>query len=181
MEISMKNGYIPQAERKKILLIADDMRFTSGVGVMSREIVLKTAHYYNWASIGAAVSHPEQGRVMDASDAVNQELGLTDSYVRIYPNSGYGDANLVRAIMQMENPDAIMIFTDPRYFIWLFHIEHEIRERVPIIYYTIWDDTPAPMYNQPYYRSCDALLSISKQTYNITKVVLDDTADLIKV
>jgi hypothetical protein len=177
----MKQGYIPQAERKKILLISDDLRFTSGVGVMSREIVLKTAHHYNWSSIGAAVVHPEQGRVMDASDAVNKEMGLTDSYVRIYPNNGYGDANLVRGIMQAEQPDAIMIFTDPRYFIWLFHLEHELRERVPLIYLNIWDDTPAPMYNFPYYASCDALFAISKQTYNINKVVLGDNVNILKV
>jgi hypothetical protein len=36
----------------------------------------------------------------------------------------------------------------------------------------IWDDYPAPMYNQAFYESCDALLGISKQTVNINKLVL---------
>jgi hypothetical protein len=32
----------------------------------------------------------------------------------------------------------------------------------------------APMWNRPFYQSCDALLSISKQTLNINKLVLRD-------
>ena len=34
-----KKGYIPKDKRKKILLLSDDIRVTSGVGTMSREIV----------------------------------------------------------------------------------------------------------------------------------------------
>jgi glycosyltransferase involved in cell wall biosynthesis len=74
----------------------------------------------------------------------------------------------------MEKPDAIFLITDPRYFIWLFQIENEIRKKTPIIYLNIWDDYPAPMYNRPYYESCDALLAISKQTKNINELVLGD-------
>ncbi len=32
-------GYIPKDQRKKILFLADDMRVTSGVGTMAREII----------------------------------------------------------------------------------------------------------------------------------------------
>ena len=38
----------------------------------------------------------------------------------------------------------------------------------------IWDDYPAPMYNRPFYESCDALFGISKQTVNINKLVLGE-------
>jgi glycosyltransferase involved in cell wall biosynthesis len=76
----------------------------------------------------------------------------------------------------MEKPDAIMIFTDPRYWVWLFQMENEIRKKVPIVYLNIWDDLPAPLYNKSYYESCDALMSISKQTFNINRMVLGDTA-----
>jgi glycosyltransferase involved in cell wall biosynthesis len=68
------------------------------------------------------------------------------------------------------------LITDPRYFIWLFQIENEIRKKMPIIYLNIWDDYPAPMYNRGYYESCDALLAISKQTKNINELVLGDKA-----
>jgi glycosyltransferase involved in cell wall biosynthesis len=170
----MKEGYLPQEQRKKILLLSDDLRMPSGVGVMSKEIVLGIAHRYNIVQLGAAVSHPEQGQIMDASASVNEVTGLTDAYVRIYPYSGYGDQQMIRQLMMMERPDAIMIFTDPRYFVWLFHMEREVREHMPIIYYTIWDDLPYPMYNQPYYRSCDSLFAISKQTHNIVRNVLTE-------
>jgi hypothetical protein len=45
---------------------------------------------------------------------------------------------------------------------------------MPMIFYTIWDDVPYPMYNRNYYRSDDMLLCISKQTKNIVKNVLKD-------
>jgi len=85
-------------------------------------------------------------------------------------------ANLIRALIKTEQPDAIFLITDPRYFIWLFQIESEIRKQIPIVYLNIWDDYPAPMYNQAYYESCDALLAISKQTKNINELVLGDKA-----
>jgi glycosyltransferase involved in cell wall biosynthesis len=46
-------------------------------------------------------------------------------------------------------------------------MEHEIRQNCPILYYTIWDDLPDPLYNRNYYESCDWLGCISRQTYGI--------------
>ena len=92
----------------------------------------------------------------------------------LYPTDGYGDPTILREIIARENPDALMLITDPRYFTWLFNIEHEIRKNIPIAYLNIWDDYPAPMYNQPYYEACDLLMGISKQTVNINKIVLGD-------
>jgi glycosyltransferase involved in cell wall biosynthesis len=51
-------------------------------------------------------------------------------------------------------------------------MENEIRSQIPIVYLNIWDDYPAPQYNQAFYESCDALLAISKQTKNINEIVL---------
>jgi glycosyltransferase involved in cell wall biosynthesis len=48
-------------------------------------------------------------------------------------------------------------------------MEHEIRQNVPILYYSIWDDLPDPLYNRNYYESCDWIGCISRQTYGITK------------
>ena len=70
-----------------------------------------------------------------------------------------------------------MLITDPRYFIWLFQIENEIRKHIPIAYLNIWDDYPAPHYNKAFYEACDLLMGISKQTVNINRIVLDDKAD----
>jgi len=96
--------------------------------------------------------------------------------VRVLPNNGYGDAMQVRALIAQEQPDAIFIFTDPRYWVWLFEIEREIRNEIPLMYLNIWDDYPAPLYNKPYYESCDLLLAISKQTKNINELVLEEKA-----
>ena len=172
----MKDGYIPKDQRKKILLITDDIRLPSGVGNVGKEIVIHTAHHYNWVCIGAAINHPDAGKRFDISADTSNNAGIEDASVFLYPNNGYGDANFLRTLIKLENPDAIMLITDPRYFTWLFQIENEIRKNTPIIYLNIWDDYPAPYYNKAFYESCDALLGISKQTVNINKLVLDDKA-----
>lgn len=167
----MREGYIPKDQRKKILLLSDDLRMPSGVGVMSKEIVLGTAHRYNWAHLGAAVNHPERGKIIDASPWVAKDTGVEDAYLRIYPNAGYGDASTLRTLIEMEKPDAVLHFTDPRYWIWLYQMEHEIRQKMPIMFYHVWDDLPFPKYNENYYRSCDFIATISKQTHNIVRNV----------
>jgi hypothetical protein len=58
-----KFKYLPQNERKKILLICDDIRVTSGVATVAREIVINTSHHFNWVNIAGAVNHPEKGKV----------------------------------------------------------------------------------------------------------------------
>lgn len=169
-------SYIPQNQRKKILFIADDIRTTSGVAGMAREIVLGCAKHFNFVCIGGSIKHPENGKQLDLSQDVNKHIGIDDAYVRLYPTDGYGSPELIKALVDHEKVDAIMMFTDPRYYIWLFQIENELRSKVPFIYLNIWDDLPAPLYNEPYYESCDALLAISKQTENINKLVLGDKA-----
>jgi len=170
----MKEGYIPKDQRKTILLLSDDIRTQSGIGTMSREIVLKTAHHFNWVNLGGAVKHPDKGKGFDLSSEVNKLEGLTDSSVKILASDGYGNSTILRSIIVQEKPDAILHFTDPRYWIWLYQMENEIRQKIPLIFYTIWDDVPYPMYNRNYYRSDDMLLCISKQTKNIVKNVLKD-------
>jgi glycosyltransferase involved in cell wall biosynthesis len=171
-----KFGYLPPKERKKILLICDDIRVHSGIATVAREIVLQTCQHFNWVNIAGAVQHPEKGQKLDLSQDTNTNSGLTDSSVILYPVDGYGDSTLIRQMIKIEKPDAIMLITDPRYFVWLFSIENEIRKQIPITYLNIWDDYPAPLYNKPYYEACDLLMGISKQTVNINKIVLGDKA-----
>jgi len=170
----MKEGYIPQKQRKNILLLTDDIRLQSGVANVGKEIVLHTAHRYNWYNVGGAIQHPELGKIFDISEDINKVAGINDSKVLVQPNNGYGDPDLIRRLIKEHSIDAIFLITDPRYFTWLFQIENEIRKATPIVYLNIWDDYPAPMYNKSYYESCDMLLGISKQTVNINKLVLGD-------
>ena len=67
----MKEGYIKKEDRKKILLITDDIRVHSGVAQIGREIVLNSSHRYNWTCIAGAVEHPEEGKVVDISQELN--------------------------------------------------------------------------------------------------------------
>ena len=169
-------NYLPQNERKKIMLICDDIRVHSGVATVARELVLNTAQHFNWVNIAGAINHPEKGKRFDISTDTNTNTGLTDASVFLYPVDGYGNPDLIRQLIQIEKPDAIMLITDPRYFEWLFMIENEIRQEMPIIYLNIWDDYPAPLYNKAFYESCDALLAISKQTKLINELVLGEKA-----
>lgn len=170
----MKEGYIEKSKRKKILFLSDDLRMNSGISTMAREIVLGTSHHYNWVNLGSAINHPDMGKRLDLSEDTNKQAGITDSSVTLLPYNGYGDQNVIKQLLDLEKPDAIMFFTDPRYFYWLFAMEDQIRRKIPMIYLNIWDDLPYPMYNKSFYESCDTLFAISKQTENINRVVLGD-------
>lgn len=164
------------ADKKKkplILLLSDDMRLHSGIATMSKEFVLHTAHKYDWIQVGAAVKHPDKGKFFDVSDSINKEVGIDNASVKIIPSDGYGNQSLIRQLITTEDVDAILHFTDPRFWDWLYAMEDEVRKHIPIMYYNIWDDLPDPMWNAPFYGSCDLLMGISKQTYGINKRVLD--------
>jgi glycosyltransferase involved in cell wall biosynthesis len=166
--------YLPKDQRKKILLICDDIRVHSGVATVAREIVVKTAQHFNWVQMAGAIKHPEKGKRLELSQDTDKNTGLKDSSVLLYPVDGYGNPQILRQVIHLEKPDAIFLITDPRYFTWIFNMEQEIRKKIPIIYLNIWDDYPAPMYNRPYYEACDLLMGISKQTVNINKLVLQE-------
>ncbi len=125
-------AYLPPDKRKKIFLICDDIRVHSGVATVAREIVIHTAQHFNWVNVAGAITHPEKGKRLDLSQSTNETSGLTDSSVTMYPVDGYGDPDLLRQLIKLEKPDAIMLITDPRYFTWLFAIENEIRKSIPI-------------------------------------------------
>jgi glycosyltransferase involved in cell wall biosynthesis len=164
--------YIPKDKRKKIMLIADDIRVHSGVATVAKEIVLKTCQHFNWVNVAGAIKHPEKGKRLDLSKDTADLSGVEDASVMIYPVDGYGDPRIIREILNIERPNAILLITDPRYFMHIWNMEQEIRKQIPIAYLNIWDDYPAPMYNRPYYEACDLLMGISKQTVNINKLVL---------
>lgn len=174
MELPKLKSVTTTKTKRKILLLSDDLRLPSGIGTISREIVLNTVDHYDWIQLGAALDHPEHGNGIDISADINRETGIDDASVKIIPWSGYGDRNILMALINAEKPDAIMHFTDPRYWTWLYALEHELKNtyEIPIIYYSIWDDLPYPMWNAPFYGSCDLIMGISKQSHNIHNEVL---------
>ena len=157
--------------KKKILLLSDDLRMSSGVGTVSKNFVLGTIKHYDWVQLAGAIKHPEEGKIVDMNDSVREETGIEDAYLKIYPISGYGNQELLRQVMNLEKPDAILHYTDPRFWVWLYQMEHELRQHIPIFYYNIWDDLPYPRYNENFYESSDLIMNISKQTVNIVQNV----------
>ena len=176
----IRNGYevLPANKRKTILLLSDDLRMPSGVGNMSKEFVMGTIHHFNWVQIGGAITHPDEGKCIDLDADTSNRTGVPGANLKMYPCSGYGSPGLLRQVLNL-HPDisGIMIYTDPRFWEWLFSMEHEIRSHIPIMYYNIWDDLPYPIWNQKYYDSVDALFNISKQTVNIVKNVRSSYED----
>ena len=168
------------AKKKKILLLSDDLRMSSGIATVSKEIVLGTLDKFHWVQLGAAVNHPEKGKEIDLGNDVRKTTGIEDASLKIIPWTGYGDANILRELIMRHQPDAILHFTDPRYWRWLYDMEAEVRQNIPILFYHIWDDLPDPDYNRNYYESCDWLGCISRQTYGIVSRVGNIESETIK-
>ena len=162
---------VTENKKKKIILLSDDLRMSSGVGTMSREIVLGTIKEFDLVQVAGAIKHPDSNKVVDLTDSVRKETGIEDAYLKLYPVDGYGNQELLRSLIKTEKPDAILHYTDPRFWGWLYDMEHEVRQQMPIFYYNIWDDLPYPRWNEPFYESCDLIMNISKQTHNIVQNV----------
>ena len=93
----------------------------------------------------------------------------------IYPVDGYGSPEVVRTVLTQHKPDVVWFMTDPRFYVWLWEMEDEIRSLVPVVYYHVWDNYPYPTFNKNYYDSCDVIATISKVTDDIVKTVSPDT------
>jgi glycosyltransferase involved in cell wall biosynthesis len=146
----------------------------SGVATMSKELVLGTIHKYDWLQLGAAINHPDVGKgFLDLSEDVRKTTGIKDANLKILPYNGYGDMNIIRQLIEIEKPDAILHFTDPHYWRWLYDGEHEIRQQIPLMFYHVWDCIPPPRYNANFYASCDSIFCISKLTYGIVYNVIN--------
>lgn len=147
------------AEKKKILVLSDHPLATSGVGVQARFLIdglLKTGKY-SFRCFGGAMKHPSYETVV-----VNQDF-------LIKPVDGFGNKDTIRNVLTTEKPDAILIFTDPRQFVWLWEIEDEIHQICPISYWHVWDNDPYPAFNKVWYDSTDLINCLSYKTYEMVK------------
>ena len=87
--------------KKKILLLSDDLRMHSGIATMSREFVLGTVDKYDWVQLGAAINHPESGKIIDISEDVSKQTGVKDANVKVYASTGYGNPDILRELIKM--------------------------------------------------------------------------------
>lgn len=172
------NNILP-AERlgrkPKILLLSDDLTATTGIATMSKTFICGTVDRFDWVQLASLHKHPKHGQAFDISEQIQLESGVPDAKVVVYSNTGYGDAGKLRFLIEKEKPDAILHFTDPRYWQWLYQMEYEIHQKygLPIMYYAIWDNLPYPIWNKAAYASCDLIMGISRQSHLIHNKVLE--------
>ena len=151
----------------KVLVIADHPLSPSGVGTQTKyviEALLKTGKF-SFRCLGGAVKHS------------NYQPVHVDPYGEdfvVFPVDGYGNQEIVRSIIWNEKPDILWFMTDPRFFPWLWEMENEIRKNVPMVYYHVCDNYPAPLFNRPFYMSNDVIVSISNLTKNILEEVVPE-------
>jgi len=146
------------------LVISDHPLSPSGVGTQTKymiEALLQTGRY-QFICLGGAMKHN------------SYEPSKVEPYGndwRIFPIDGYGNHEIIRSVLSKEKPDVLWFMTDPRFYGWLWEIENEIRVKIPMVYYHVWDNFPAPSYNNIYYESTDEVVCISKVTHDIVKEV----------
>lgn len=143
--------------KKKLLIISDHALSSSGVGVQSKLLIeglLKTGKY-TVVQLGAAVRHQSL-----------ESVKVNDDFC-IKPVNGFGNANLIRSFLINELPDALIIFSDPRFFEYLFEIEDEVHQICPILWWHVWDNKPYPDFNKWMYDSVDTINCLSYLTYDL--------------
>ena len=126
--------FILNGRKPKGLLLSDDLRMHSGVATMSRELALGTVKWCDWVQIAGAISHPDNGKVINMDAATAQLTGVKDAKVTLYAVDGYGNEELLFTIIEKERPDFIMHFTDPRFWGWLYAVERQISSKMPMTY-----------------------------------------------
>jgi len=155
------------SDKIKIFTISDHPLSPSGVGSQTKYIIegmLKTGKY-QFLSFGGAIKHP------DHNPQHTEEYG--EDWI-IWPVDGYGNQDMVRAMIHQNKPDILWFMTDPRFYTWLWSMDNEIRTHIPMIYYHVWDNYPYPQFNRPWYSSNDHIACISKLTHDIVQTVVPE-------
>lgn len=156
-------------QKKTILLLSDHPLSTSGVGTQARWLVtgLVNTGKYSFRCFGGAVRHE------------NYETSVVNPDFVIKPTDGFGDKFLLRKTLAQLRPDALMLFTDPRFFTWVWEMEDEIHQICPIAYWHLWDNPPWPEFNRPFYESTDLINCINYPTYQMVKEHFPDRTNYI--
>ena len=155
-------------EKKKILIIADSPMAPSGVGTQTKYMIdgLMSTGRYKVLCLAGAIKHHDY--------TVKSVSPYGEDWL-IRPVDGYGNPQIIRAALDQFRPDVLWFMTDPRFYIWLWDMEDEIRPNVPMLYYHVWDNYPYPTFNAKYYKSNDLVCTISKLTHDIVTTLAPDT------
>jgi len=156
-------------QKKKILVLSDHALSTSGVGTQTRHLIngLIKKGIWTFRQLGAAIKHSDYRTIV-----------VNDDFI-IKPIDGFGNPDLIRVLLATEEPDALLIFTDPRFFTWLYEMEDEIHQVCPILWWHVWDNYPTPRFNDHFYEATDAINCHSFLTYNMCRENFRDKTNFI--
>lgn len=149
----------PSQKKYKVLMLSDHQLSPSGVGTQARFLIegLIATGKFSFRCLGGAMKHNDYNTIAVNSDFI------------VKPVDGFGTKELLRSLLISEKPDVLILFTDPRQFIWVWEMEDEIRKICPIAYWHVWDNDPYPQFNFPWYESTDLLNCLSWKTYEMVK------------
>lgn len=155
--------------KKKVLMLCDHPLATSGVGTQARWLIggLVETGKYSFRVFGGAVKHSDYNTTVVSPDFI------------IKPTDGFGDKQMLRHALATEKPDILLLFTDPRFFIWVWEMEDEIHQMCPIAYNHLWDNPPWPEYNRVLYESTDLINCINYPTYEMVSKQFPDKTNYI--
>jgi len=128
------------------------------------ENLLKTGKY-QFRCLGAAIKHGNYD--LTNVPAPNKEWDDGDWLIR--PIDGFGNKDMIRHLLATEKPDALLLFTDPRFFGHIFDMEDEIHQVCPIAWWHVWDNDPWQNFLGPIYESVDLINCHSHMTYEMVK------------
>lgn len=153
----------------KVLMLSDHALSTSGVGCQSRHLIegLLKKGCWSFRQFGAALKHADYNTVVVNNDFI------------IKPIDGFGNPELIRVALATEKPDILFIFTDPRFFVWLFEMEDEVHQICPIVWWHVWDNYPYPEFNDRFYQATDLLNCHSHMTYEMIKEHYPDKTNFV--
>ena len=156
-------------EKYKILMLSDHALSTSGVGCQSRFLIEGLIEKGCWTvrQFGAAIKHADYDTVKVSDDFI------------IKPIDGFGSRELILQTLAIEKPDVILLFTDPRFFIWLLEMEDEIHDVCPIAYWHVWDNNPRPDFNDVLYEATDLINCHSYMTYGQVSSVFPEKTNFV--
>ena len=142
----------------KVLFLCDDIRIYSGVGIQANKLLTGLALQKDTFEVA------QIGSVVNRQPSPNPVLyeGVT-----IYEHQLFGDPAFTRQVMAHFNPDIIVPMGDPRFFTYLFSMDGDIRKKRKLVFYHLWDNKPFPKFNEPWYKSCDEIVTITKFTHDL--------------
>lgn len=146
-------------KRTKVLFVTDDIRQKTGVGIQAYMLMkgLMKSGEYEIVSIAGGIIPQDPKPVMFEG-------------IKLYPTSdGYGNPSLLKGIIQREKPEITVMFSDPRFFIYAFVMDNELRESTKLVFYHTWDNGPFPAFNKVWYSACDRVVMLSRFSYELLR------------